>query len=107
MANVQAIFEQFEVAGEFISASPFGSGHINDTKLVITREQDGTEHKYVLQKINKNVFKKPEELMENYVSVTSFIREKIENAGGDPLREVINVIPSRDGKSFVIDEDGV
>ena len=106
MVNVQTVFEQFKVEGEFISAVPYGSGHINETKLVTTREANGTEHLYVLQRINKNVFKKPEELMENYVSVTSFIREKIENAGGDALREVINVIPGNDGKSFVIDEEG-
>ena len=106
MVNVQTIFEQFKVDGEFICAIPYGSGHINDTKLVTTREESGIEHQYVLQRINKNVFKNPAQLMENYVSVTSFIREKIENAGGDALREVINVIPGKDGQSFVIDEEG-
>ncbi len=106
MVNLQALFEQFKVEGEFISAIPYGSGHINDTKLVTTREPNGTEHQYVIQRINKNVFKNPAQLMENYVSVTSFIREKIENTGGDALREVINVIPSKDDKSYVIDEEG-
>ena len=106
MASFQQIFEKFDIVGSFVEAVPYGSGHINDTKLVTTREADGTTHQYVLQKINKNVFKKPDELMENYVSVTSFIRKKIENEGGDPLREVINVIPAKDGNSYIIDDEG-
>jgi hypothetical protein len=44
--------------------------------------------------------------MENYVGVTRFIRKKIEEMGGDPLREVINVVPAKDGKSYIIDEEG-
>jgi len=106
MASIQQIFEKFDIVGSFVEAVPYGSGHINDTKLVTTREADGTTHQYVLQRINKNVFKKPDELMENYVSVTSFIRKKIENEGGDPLREVINVIPAKDGNSYIIDDEG-
>ena len=61
---------------------------------------------YVLQRINKNVFKRPDLLMENYVGVTKFIRKKIEAMGGDPLREVLNAIPTKDGKPFTIDEEG-
>lgn len=106
MSAVELVMKHFQVEGDFVSATPFGSGHINETKLVVTRESDGTEHQYVLQRINSNVFKNPAQLMENYVAVTSFIRKKIEAAGGDPLREVINAIPTKDGASFVKDEDG-
>lgn len=106
MSSLENISKIFNVEGDFVSATPYGSGHINDTKLVITREQDGTEHSYVLQRINKNVFKRPDQLMENYANVTKFIRKKIEAAGGDPLREVINVIPTVDGENYHVDEAG-
>ncbi len=106
MANIQQIFERFDILGNYIDAIPYGSGHINDTKLVTTCEADGTTHRYILQRINKNVFKKPDELMENYVSVTSFIRKQIEAEGGDPLREVINVVLTKEGCSYTIDDAG-
>ena len=99
------IIDNFSIKGDFVSATPYGNGHINGTELVVTREGD-REHKYILQRINKNVFKRPDLLMENYVSVTEFIRGKILAAGGDPEREVINVIKTHDGESYCIDENG-
>ena len=105
-SQVELIVEKFAVEGDFLSATPYGNGHINDTRLVTTKDSDGREHQYVLQKINKNVFRRPDFLMENYVSVTGFIRDKIVLAGGDPDREVINVVKSVDGKHYVIDNDG-
>ena len=103
--DIKAIISNFKVEGEFVSAVPYGSGHINYTFLV-TCEEEGVRTDYVLQRINKNVFKRPDELMENYVAVTEYIRERVVEQGGDPTREVINVIPARDGRSYYIDGEG-
>ncbi len=103
--KLRIVTEQFAVKGAFVSGIPYGNGHINDTKYVITEDAEG-KHEYILQRINKNVFKSPEKLMENYVGVTEFLRANIEKCGGDPLRETINAIRTHDGKSFYIDEDG-
>ena len=102
MVKVENIVAAFEVEGNVAEYAPFGNGHINETKLVTM--DNGVQ--YVLQRINKNVFKRPDLLMENYVGVTKFIRKKIEEMGGDPLREVLNAIPAKDGKPFTIDEEG-
>ena len=102
MVKVENIVTAFEVEGNVAEYVPFGNGHINETKLVTM--DNGVQ--YVLQRINKNVFKRPDLLMENYVGVTKFIRKKIEEMGGDPLREVLNAIPAKDGKPFTIDEEG-
>ena len=102
MVAIENVVAAFEVEGKVAEYVPFGNGHINDTRLVTM--DNGVQ--YVLQKINKNVFKRPDLLMENYVGVTKFIRKKIEEMGGDPLREVLNAIPAKDGKPFTIDEDG-
>lgn len=99
------IIEKFEVKGDFISAIPYGSGHINDTRLV-TMSENGVETQYVLQRINHNVFKRPDQLMENYVGVTSYLKDVIEKAGGDYMRETLNVIKTKDGKNFYLSEDG-
>ena len=102
MVKIENIVAAFEVEGNVVDYVPFGNGHINETKLVTM--DNGVQ--FVLQRINKNVFKRPDLLMENYVGVTKFIRKKIEAAGGDPLREVLNAIPTKDGKPFTIDEEG-
>ena len=100
-----SIINNFAVEGEFISAIPYGSGHINDTKLV-TLSEGGEEKQYVLQRINNNVFKKPDKLMENYVGVTSYLSKIIEKNGGDPMRETLNVVKTNDGKNFYLSDDG-
>ena len=102
MVAIEKVVAAFDVEGKVVEYIPFGNGHINDTRLVTM--DNGVQ--YVLQRINKNVFKRPDLLMENYVGVTKFIRKKIEEMGGDPLREVLNAIPAKDGKPFTIDEEG-
>ena len=102
MVSIENIVSAFDVEGKVSEYVPFGNGHINDTRLVTM--DNGVQ--YVLQRINKNVFKRPDLLMENYVGVTKFIRKKIEEMGGDPLREVLNAIYTKDGKPYTIDEDG-
>ena len=102
MVSIENVVAAFEVEGKVVDYVPFGNGHINDTRLVTM--DNGVQ--FVLQRINKNVFKRPDLLMENYVGVTKFIRKKIEDMGGDPLREVLNAIPAKDGKPYTIDEEG-
>ena len=102
MVKIENIVAAFEVEGNVVEYVPFGNGHINDTRLVTM--DNGVQ--YVLQRINKNVFKRPDLLMENYVGVTKFIRKKIEEMGGDPLREVLNAIPTKEGKPYHLDEEG-
>ena len=90
--------------GEFVSAEPYGSGHINDTFCVVYRKADGNTHRYILQRINNQIFKNPVKLMENIQGVTSFLKEKIVARGGDYTRETLNIIPAKDGKSYFCDE---
>lgn len=95
-----AVTEKFQMEGKAKSAVGYGSGHINDTFLV-----EG-EKPYILQRMNRGIFTHPEEVMENILGVTSFLKEKIEKAGGDSSRETLNVILTEDGKSFYRDEAG-
>ena len=99
------ILNSFPISGNIVSVTPYGNGHINTTLKVLS-ECDGVEKEYILQKINKNVFKSPEKLMANYVGVTEFIRKKAILSGADPDREALCVIHAKDGKSFFIDSNG-
>ena len=69
------------------SVRSYGDGHINDTFLV---EVSGTD-KFILQRINTEIFHHPEELMENISGVTGWLQKKIIEEGGDPARETLNV----------------
>ena len=40
------------------------------------------------------------------MNVTSFLRNKIIQNGGDPDRETLNVIRTVDGDNYLVDEDG-
>ena len=44
--------------------------------------------------------------MENFIGVTSHLRKKIEAAGGDPMRETLNLVSTRDGKPYYTEENG-
>ena len=99
------IVEQFETKGVPESVAAHGNGHINDTCLVVCKTDSGYK-KYILQRINHDIFKKPAELMENVVRVTEFLRRKIAEEGGDPERETLRVIPVKGGAPYYQREDG-
>ncbi len=102
---IKEVFSHFQIEGNFVSGERYGSGHINDTRLVIV-ENNGKETRYIFQKINKNVFKDPASLMANMQAVTAYLAEAIAKDGGDPIRETLNVIKTREGMNYYIDSDG-
>lgn len=104
-AEVLRIAERFEMEGTPESAACYGSGHINDTILVVCKDEEEYK-KYILQRINHEIFRKPWEVMENIVNVTEFLRGKIRENGGDPERETMRVVMAKDGTPCQRLEDG-
>ena len=92
--------------GTYQRNQPFGNGHINDTYLVVCETGNQIEKRYILQRMNKSIFTKPDELMENITGVTSYLRKIILANGGDPERETLNVIPAKDKKAYYVDAQG-
>lgn len=104
--ELQNIAEKFDLQGKIKNIEPYGNGHINTTYL-IECDDNGKIYRYVLQKINTNVFPDYKGLMNNIQSVTSFLREKIIANNGNPDRETLNLVPAIDGKCYVQNQDGV
>lgn len=100
------ITKHFKFEGEFINAKPYGLGHINDTYLVSFKTDNNTISKYILQRINTNIFKTPERLMENIKNVTLHLQDKISACGGDIKRENLNLIPTQNGEYFYKSAEG-
>ena len=88
---------------EFPEGQELTDGHINNTYVLEAR--GARTRRFVLQKINTFVFKRPEELMENIVRVTGYIRARI-GAGEFPGQGTLTVFPTPGGKYFHIDENG-
>lgn len=102
----EEIVSVFHFKGTMIDMVPYGSGHINDTFLLTYDRGEGGIVKYILQRMNTNIFHNPEELMENILGVTGHLRKKIIENGGDPERETLNVIKTFDKKPYYIDSQG-
>lgn len=95
----------FCTKGNIQSCEPYGSGHINHTYRLIC-EEDGQEYSYILQQMNQEVFKDIEGLMSNVKGVTSFLRHQIIEDHGDPDRETLNLVPTKDGQDYYKDSLG-
>jgi Phosphotransferase enzyme family len=102
--DIRAVARQFQIHGGFVEATPYGSGHINDTYCAVF-DQGGTRVRYVFQRINHNIFKNPVALMENVRRVTAHLAEKSAGESGQ-TRRVLTLVPARGGKSFFCDAGG-
>ena len=100
--DFQGIYEHFSINGDFVECVRYGEGHINDT-FKLTVNDAGKEVRYILQRINNRLFTEVDKLMRNIELVTSFCRKSVEKRGGDPMRECLNVVPTKDGKSYYFD----
>ncbi|HOD02759.1 MAG: N-acetylhexosamine 1-kinase [Firmicutes bacterium ADurb.Bin300] len=102
--EIKSIIVNFPFEGEFIDYYPVNNGHINDTFVIEFENKFGEINSFLLQKINVSVFKNPDELMKNILGVTDFLKKKIIKSGGDPDRECLTVIKTKDGQPFFYDE---
>jgi len=95
------IFPHFCPGKKILNIKTLNSGHINNTFCIET--EDIT---YVLQQINKNVFKKPLEVMSNIITVTEYLKKKIAENGGDVERETLTFIKADNGDYCYISPKG-
>ncbi|MGL5576046.1 MAG: phosphotransferase enzyme family protein [Sarcina sp.] len=103
--DLKNVIQNFDFKGKLIASNVNGSGHINDT-YIVEFEHEGLKTKYVIQKINTDIFGDAQKLMENIVGVTTHIASKIEAEGGNPLRETLNVIRTKNEENHYVDEHG-
>jgi len=102
---IKDVAQHFCFEGELVSSYEAESGHINLTFFVEYKCKNNFR-RYILQRVNTNVFKKPWDVMENIHNITTFIREKIIAAGGDPERRVLKFVETTDGGIAYIDKVG-
>jgi len=103
---LQSVAESFALQGSFVSATPYGSGHINDTFAVVY-DQAGTRLRYIMQRVNQHVFKNAPALMDNIRRVTEHQNRKLRESGApEASRRALTLVRTRDGAAFARDGEG-
>jgi Ser/Thr protein kinase RdoA (MazF antagonist) len=104
--DTRAVARQFALLGDYVSAPPYGSGHINDT-FALEMSQGGKSVRYVLQRINHNIFKNPDGLMRNVERVCRHTQAKLAHEGrSQASRRALTLVPTRDGRGWYVDPHG-
>ena len=102
--DAHAAASQFEFSGEVLGLTPHGGGHINDTYLV-TCEAQGAPVRYILQHINRHVFRDPVAVMQNVERVTAHLAAQFAGQPGSE-RRALHLVPTRDGRKWHVDVQG-
>ena len=100
------VLQAYDFPAALVGAVRYGQGHINDTFCVLCQPQEGDCIRFILQGLSSAAFPHPEELMENFVGITSYLRKTVIANGGDPARETLSLVKTRDGKDFYTDSNG-
>jgi Ser/Thr protein kinase RdoA (MazF antagonist) len=101
---LHAIATRFQFRGQASTFTPYGNGHINDTFLV-TCQTAGAPVRYILQRINRNVFHSPAAVMQNIERVTAHLAGQLQGHP-DRARRALTLVVTRDGRDWHEDAQG-
>lgn len=102
---LEEVIRMYSFGEKVYECEVHGNGHINDTYSLSAQLKYG-KSRFILQRMNHNVFQSPIELMENIYNVTTWLDQKIRAAGGNAERETLHVIQTIDGKNCYQDSEG-
>ncbi|MEI6645761.1 MAG: aminoglycoside phosphotransferase family protein [bacterium] len=105
--ELRRLVQMFDVAGYPAVIQPLGCGNVNDTYLAVCRTAFA-EEQLVLQRINQNVFKKPENIMMNLRHLTAHVHPKLEfeASESDRIWQLPKIVQTREGNDFIKDASG-
>ncbi len=107
--RLRVIAQRFVPQGEVLLVSPLGNGNINSTFLVTvgggqeTGEQQA-ERRFVLQRINAQVFCQPERVIQNMVALSEHVRDRAADLPGH--WQTPHILPTSQGQHHWIDKAG-
>ncbi len=106
MDHLLAVAQQFTPQGQVLDLQEYGNGNINDTFLV--RVDAPGEQRFILQRLNLQVFRQPELIMRNLRTVSDHVRQRLERQPLSPGRrwEVPRVLLTQDGQDHLVDPGG-
>ena len=93
---LKEVMAAYAFPATLMGAVRYGSGHINDTFCVVCQPQEGKAIRFILQGLSVAAFPRQDELMENFIGVTTHLRKKIDNPLG------IKLIYTVRGKGYML-----
>lgn len=103
---VESILRAYRLPGKVSQSYRYGTGHVNETYLIVCEGDTGPGQRFILQGISRTAFPFPDKLMENYVGITAYLRDRIAEIDGDSERETLGLIQTREGKDYFTAPDG-
>ncbi len=104
--ELKNLAEQFQIRGEITKITQINKGYINRTYRVETLSKSGNVHKYILQRINTNVFPDVEALMDNFKLTTDHLHDSFHLPGYNKRGSVQSIRLTNDGQTFLKDDSG-
>jgi hypothetical protein len=95
----------FCLPGQYVTAQPCSSGHINDT-YAVTYNVNGKKTRFIQQRVNHRIFPNVPHLMDNISRVTRHLTEKLTGTSSTGGMQSLTLIPAADGKPYFQDDQG-
>jgi hypothetical protein len=104
--DLAAAAKQFAVRGRVVDIERWGNGLVHDT-FRVTVDAEG-DRRFILQRLNMQVFCHPEQVMSNIRTVTEHMGRRLQDCGAFPGRrwEVVRVLLTGDGRDHWIGSKG-
>ena len=103
-SSLSDIAQQFASGNPIISINPLGNGNINSTFLVQTNPIATAPQRFVLQRINAQVFRQPELVIQNMAVLTEHLKNNAAPAGR--RWETPAIVTTQSGKNYWQDSAG-
>lgn len=105
--HLQNVVKRFSLHGKVTSIVKINKGYINSTYRVETLSEHNHVHKYLLQRINTNVFPNVDALVSNFQITTEHLCKNLEMPGQRKNGGVQTLRTTKDGKLYFEDTFGV
>lgn len=92
---IEEILTNYNIPGQLISIKKCNTGNINTT-FIIEYDNNGNRQRYLIQKINTNIFKNPNVLMNNIYNVTKYLKTKM-ILDKDTEHKVLELLKTKNG----------
>jgi len=104
--QARAVLAHFAMGGTLAALEPHTSGLINHSWLARV-ESAGSLRSFLLQQINRHVFHRPQDVLENMLRITRHLSRRLAREGTpDPTRRVLSLVPTREGTTGHVDGRG-
>ncbi len=101
---LRIVAEQFQSGGAVVDIQEFGQGNINSTFLVTL--DAATDRRFILQRLNTQVFQQPELVMGNIRTYSEHVGQRLQQDPCQRRWEVPRVLLTADGQDHWVSPEG-